>query len=171
VLKNNLPEAKFVRNHRHRTPIVVYPAAEGQYFFPNFSKFNVNYETVRDSLDYYGNAGSAPQNRNTDDRQRQLFGGGTLRCWCRWHHQENLSESRAPRCSTTGRDLTKMAEVTSRPYRGPRKEIERVAPDLSRRKRITHPHQAWRGKTAIARPSPCASSEKKVSRVFSTSAW
>ena len=139
------------------------------------SKFNVNYETVRDSLDYHGAAPvtgpkAGPEADDDDDRLFQGQGGrgqgaqggatGTRRAG---------EKSKTPVLDNFGRDLTKMAEEDKLdPIVGREKEIERVAQVLSRRKKnnpilIGEPGV---GKTAIAEGLALRIIQKKVSRVL-----
>ena len=145
------------------------------------SKFNVNYETVRDSLDYHGAAPNpAPKaGPEADDDDDRLFGqgqgsgrgqgnqgggqgnqGGTRKAG---------EKSRTPVLDNFGRDLTKLAEDDKLdPIVGREKEIERVAQVLSRRKKnnpilIGEPGV---GKTAIAEGLALRIIQKKVSRVL-----
>lgn len=122
------------------------------------SKFNVNYETVRDSLDYHGNATPAAKAPDTDDDDNdRLFGGQQGRGQGAGNAPGGAKKvgekSRTPVLDNFGRDLTKMAEDDKLdPIVGREKEIERVAQILSRRKKnnpilIGEPGV---GKTAIA---------------------
>ena len=139
------------------------------------SKFNVNYETVRDSLDYHGNASPTPKaGPDTDDDDNdKLFGssgpgarGGAAGAGAAKKPGE---KSRTPVLDNFGRDLTKMAEDDKLdPIVGREKEIERVAQILSRRKKnnpilIGEPGV---GKTAIAEGLALRIIQKKVSRVL-----
>jgi len=143
------------------------------------SKFSVNYETVRDSLDYHGTAGATantPQSRkpDTDDDDDRLFGqgqGGPGRAQGgNPAGAKNAGQkSRTPVLDNFGRDLTKLAEDDKLdPIVGREKEIERVAQVLSRRKKnnpilIGEPGV---GKTAIAEGLALRIIQKKVSRVL-----
>ncbi|MFC6224795.1 ATP-dependent Clp protease ATP-binding subunit [Hymenobacter artigasi] len=141
------------------------------------SKFNVNYETVRDSLDYHGNAGAAPQNRTPDtddDDNDKLFGssgpgGRGAGTGAGAGAKKPGEKSRTPVLDNFGRDLTKLAEDDKLdPIVGREKEIERVAQILSRRKKnnpilIGEPGV---GKTAIAEGLALRIIQKKVSRVL-----
>jgi ATP-dependent Clp protease ATP-binding subunit ClpC len=146
------------------------------------SKFNVNYETVRDSLDYHGAApgttGPKAERPDTDDDDDRLFGQGQ---GGRGQGQGNQGaggaagtrkageKSRTPVLDNFGRDLTKLAEDDKLdPIVGREKEIERVAQVLSRRKKnnpilIGEPGV---GKTAIAEGLALRIIQKKVSRVL-----
>jgi ATP-dependent Clp protease ATP-binding subunit ClpC len=143
------------------------------------SKFNVNYETVRDSLDYHGTAGgNQPQNRTPDtddDDNDKLFGGSQGRGGQGAQGGQGGAtrkageKSRTPVLDNFGRDLTKLAEEDKLdPIVGREKEIERVAQILSRRKKnnpilIGEPGV---GKTAIAEGLALRIIQKKVSRVL-----
>ena len=141
------------------------------------SKFNVNYETVRDSLDYHGAAPttSPKAGPDTDDDDDRLFGqgqgagrgqGGAGNAGAAKKPGE---KSRTPVLDNFGRDLTKLAEEDKLdPIVGREKEIERVAQVLSRRKKnnpilIGEPGV---GKTAIAEGLALRIIQKKVSRVL-----
>ncbi|AYA37123.1 ATP-dependent Clp protease ATP-binding subunit [Hymenobacter oligotrophus] len=134
------------------------------------SKFNVNYEAVRDSLDYHGNTShnptSGPSDTDDDDNDK-LFGSskssGSAAA------KKPGEKSRTPVLDNFGRDLTKLAEDDKLdPIVGREKEIERVAQILSRRKKnnpilIGEPGV---GKTAIAEGLALRIVQKKVSRVL-----
>ncbi|GAA4373496.1 ATP-dependent Clp protease ATP-binding subunit [Hymenobacter koreensis] len=135
------------------------------------SKFNVNYEAVRDSLDYHG-TGSTSQNPTSgpsdtdDDDNDKLFGSSKSSSGTAKKPGE---KSRTPVLDNFGRDLTKLAEDDKLdPIVGREKEIERVAQILSRRKKnnpilIGEPGV---GKTAIAEGLALRIVQKKVSRVL-----
>ena len=136
------------------------------------SKFNVNYESVRDSLDYHGNTANNPTNgpEADDDDNDRLFGGsGSGRGGAGAAPKKGNEKSRTPVLDNFGRDLTKMAEEDKLdPIVGREKEIERVAQILSRRKKnnpilIGEPGV---GKTAIAEGLALRIIQKKVSRVL-----
>ncbi|WP_019947677.1 ATP-dependent Clp protease ATP-binding subunit [Hymenobacter aerophilus] len=136
------------------------------------SKFNVNYESVRDSLDYHGNAANNPTSgpEADDDDNDRLFGsGGSGRGGAGATPKKGNDKSRTPVLDNFGRDLTKMAEDDKLdPIVGREKEIERVAQILSRRKKnnpilIGEPGV---GKTAIAEGLALRIVQKKVSRVL-----
>ncbi|UPL49927.1 ATP-dependent Clp protease ATP-binding subunit [Hymenobacter sublimis] len=138
------------------------------------SKFNVNYESVRDSLDYHGNTANNPTNgpEADDDDNDRLFGsGGQGRggAGAGAAPKKGNEKSRTPVLDNFGRDLTKLAEEDKLdPIVGREKEIERVAQILSRRKKnnpilIGEPGV---GKTAIAEGLALRIIQKKVSRVL-----
>jgi len=145
------------------------------------SKFNVNYETVRDSLDYHGAApGNGPkaEKPDTDDDDDRLFGqgqgggrgqGNQGGQGAQGGARKAGEKSRTPVLDNFGRDLTKLAEEDKLdPIVGREKEIERVAQVLSRRKKnnpilIGEPGV---GKTAIAEGLALRIIQKKVSRVL-----
>ncbi|MBC8082183.1 MAG: ATP-dependent Clp protease ATP-binding subunit, partial [Hymenobacter sp.] len=137
------------------------------------SKFNVNYESVRDSLDYHGNTANNPTSgpEADDDDNDRLFGGGTGRggAGAGAAPKKGTEKSRTPVLDNFGRDLTKLAEDDKLdPIVGREKEIERVAQILSRRKKnnpilIGEPGV---GKTAIAEGLALRIIQKKVSRVL-----
>lgn len=131
------------------------------------SKFNINYEAIRDSLDYHTNNPTGSSDTDGDDDSDKLFGGtgsskaGTVK--------KPGEKSRTPVLDNFGRDLTKLAEDDKLdPIVGREKEIERVAQVLSRRKKnnpilIGEPGV---GKTAIAEGLALRIVQKKVSRVL-----
>ncbi|NVO30499.1 ATP-dependent Clp protease ATP-binding subunit [Hymenobacter lapidiphilus] len=136
------------------------------------SKFNVNYESVRDSLDYHGNTANNPTSgpeADDDDNDRLFGGGGAGRSGAGATPKKGNDKSRTPVLDNFGRDLTKMAEDDKLdPIVGREKEIERVAQILSRRKKnnpilIGEPGV---GKTAIAEGLALRIVQKKVSRVL-----
>ncbi|MFD2786064.1 ATP-dependent Clp protease ATP-binding subunit [Hymenobacter rubripertinctus] len=137
------------------------------------SKFNVNYESVRDSLDYHGNTANNPTSgpEADDDDNDRLFGGtgGRGGAGAGATPKKGNDKSRTPVLDNFGRDLTKMAEEDKLdPIVGREKEIERVAQILSRRKKnnpilIGEPGV---GKTAIAEGLALRIIQKKVSRVL-----
>lgn len=131
------------------------------------AKFNVNYEAIRDSLDYQNNNPMASSDTDDDNDNDKLFGssssskGSTAK--------KPGEKSRTPVLDNFGRDLTKLAEDDKLdPIVGREKEIERVAQVLSRRKKnnpilIGEPGV---GKTAIAEGLALRIVQKKVSRVL-----
>lgn len=138
------------------------------------SKFNVNYESVRDSLDYHGNTANNPTSgpEADDDDNDRLFGGsgqGRSGAGAGAAPKKGNEKSRTPVLDNFGRDLTKLAEEDKLdPIVGREKEIERVAQMLSRRKKnnpilIGEPGV---GKTAIAEGLALRIIQKKVSRVL-----
>ena len=143
------------------------------------SKFNVNYESARDSLDYHGNATTTTAKKapdTDDDDNDRLFGGQGSQRGGQGQSQGGASgtkrageKSRTPVLDNFGRDLTKLAEDDKLdPIVGREKEIERVAQILSRRKKnnpilIGEPGV---GKTAIAEGLALRIIQKKVSRVL-----
>jgi ATP-dependent Clp protease ATP-binding subunit ClpC len=131
------------------------------------SKFNINYEAIRDSLDYHTNNPSASSDTGDDDDSDKLFGSaGASKTGAAKKPGE---KSRTPVLDNFGRDLTKLAEDDKLdPIVGREKEIERVAQVLSRRKKnnpilIGEPGV---GKTAIAEGLALRIVQKKVSRVL-----
>ena len=114
------------------------------------AKFNVNYEIVKEMLEYQS-SGTKPHAgpETDDDDERGMFGGGSQQ----GKDPKSAEKSRTPVLDNFGRDLTKMAELGKLdPIVGREKEIERVAQVLSRRKKnnpvlIGEPGV---GKTAIA---------------------
>ncbi|MEZ4904210.1 MAG: ATP-dependent Clp protease ATP-binding subunit [Spirosomataceae bacterium] len=130
------------------------------------SKFNVNYEIVKEMLEYQSSGTQPHAGPDTDDDdERGMFGSGAQQ----GKDPKNAEKSRTPVLDNFGRDLTKMAEVGKLdPIVGREKEIERVAQVLSRRKKnnpvlIGEPGV---GKTAIAEGLALRIVQKKVSRVL-----
>jgi ATP-dependent Clp protease ATP-binding subunit ClpC len=130
-------------------------------------RFNVNYEVIKEMLEYQS-SGTRPtmgsETEDNDDERAGMFGGGAS-----GKESKTSEKSRTPVLDNFGRDLTKMAEVGKLdPIVGREKEIERVAQILSRRKKnnpilIGEPGV---GKTAIAEGLALRIVEKKVSRVL-----
>ena len=132
------------------------------------AKFNVNYEIVKEMLEYQssGTTPRAAAEADDDDERSGMFGGGGA---ASGKDPKSAEKSRTPVLDNFGRDLTKMAEVGKLdPIVGREKEIERVAQILSRRKKnnpvlIGEPGV---GKTAIAEGLALRIVQKKVSRVL-----
>jgi ATP-dependent Clp protease ATP-binding subunit ClpC len=133
------------------------------------AKFNVNYEIVKEMLEYQssGTTPRAAAEADDDDERSGMFGGGSGSASGK--DPKSTEKSRTPVLDNFGRDLTKMAEVGKLdPIVGREKEIERVAQILSRRKKnnpvlIGEPGV---GKTAIAEGLALRIVQKKVSRVL-----
>ncbi|WP_161890313.1 ATP-dependent Clp protease ATP-binding subunit [Pontibacter russatus] len=132
------------------------------------AKFNVNYEAIRDSLDYHSNNPLASSDTDDSDDSDKLFGSSSSRAGSSASKKAG-EKSRTPVLDNFGRDLTKLAEEDKLdPIVGREKEIERVAQVLSRRKKnnpilIGEPGV---GKTAIAEGLALRIIQKKVSRVL-----
>ncbi len=132
-------------------------------------KFEVNYETVKNLLEYHlQNPVAGPDTEDDPDDSGKMFGGGSSSRDS--NNPRNTTEkSRTPVLDNFGRDLTRMAEDDKLdPIIGREKEIERVAQILSRRKKnnpilIGEPGV---GKTAIAEGLALRIVQKKVSRVL-----
>ncbi len=133
------------------------------------NKFNVNYEIIKEMLEYQS-SGSRPvmgPETDDDDNERSMFSGGGS--GGAGKDPKGSEKSRTPVLDNFGRDLTKLAEVGKLdPIVGREKEIERVAQILSRRKKnnpilIGEPGV---GKTAIAEGLALRIVQKKVSRVL-----
>ncbi|MCX6215156.1 ATP-dependent Clp protease ATP-binding subunit [Spirosoma sp.] len=133
------------------------------------NKFNVNYEVIKEMLEYQS-TGSRPtmaSDTDDDDNDRGMFGGSSSSSSGK--DPKGSEKSRTPVLDNFGRDLTKLAEVGKLdPIVGREKEIERVAQILSRRKKnnpilIGEPGV---GKTAIAEGLALRIVQKKVSRVL-----
>jgi len=134
------------------------------------NKFNVNYEIIKEMLEYQS-SGSRPvmgPETDDDDNERSMFSGGSGSSGS-GKDPKGAEKSRTPVLDNFGRDLTKLAEVGKLdPIVGREKEIERVAQILSRRKKnnpilIGEPGV---GKTAIAEGLALRIVQKKVSRVL-----
>ena len=134
------------------------------------SKFDINYDTIKEMLENQADAGRAPRARaeaeDGDDDGSKLFGSSNPGAGA---SKPGAEKSRTPVLDNFGRDLTKMAEDDKLdPIIGREKEIERVAQILSRRKKnnpilIGEPGV---GKTAIAEGLALRIVQKKVSRVL-----
>lgn len=135
-------------------------------------KFDVNYDVVKELLEYQTENPSASSDTDDgdDDSGSRLFSGGSGSSSGRSEAGSKSGEkSRTPVLDNFGRDLTKLAEDNKLdPIVGREKEIERVAQILSRRKKnnpilIGEPGV---GKTAIAEGLALRIVQKKVSRVL-----
>ncbi|MDH4090663.1 MAG: ATP-dependent Clp protease ATP-binding subunit [Cyclobacteriaceae bacterium] len=129
------------------------------------NKFDVNYETVKEMLEYQSEGPMASQDTDDpDDDSSKIFGSGGS-----GKEKKGTEKSRTPVLDNFGRDLTRLAEDNKLdPIVGREKEIERVAQILSRRKKnnpilIGEPGV---GKTAIAEGLALRIIQKKVSRVL-----
>ncbi|MBX9851432.1 MAG: ATP-dependent Clp protease ATP-binding subunit [Cytophagaceae bacterium] len=131
-------------------------------------KFEVNYDVIKELLEYHVNNPSA-QGGDTDEGDEdssRIFGssGSSGK-----ESSKTTEKSRTPVLDNFGRDLTKLADDGKLdPIVGREKEIERVAQILSRRKKnnpilIGEPGV---GKTAIAEGLALRIVQKKVSRVL-----
>src|SRR5690606_32302318 len=115
------------------------------------NKFDVNYETVKEMLEYQNETPMASSDTDDpDDDSSKIFGSGSA---AGGKEKKGTEKSRTPVLDNFGRDLTRLAEDNKLdPIVGREKEIERVAQILSRRKKnnpilIGEPGV---GKTAIA---------------------
>jgi len=129
-------------------------------------KFEVNYEVVKELLEYQtDNPMASSETDDPDDDSSRIFGGSSSSK----EGGKSSEKSRTPVLDNFGRDLTKLAEEDKLdPIVGREKEIERVAQILSRRKKnnpilIGEPGV---GKTAIAEGLALRIIQKKVSRVL-----
>jgi ATP-dependent Clp protease ATP-binding subunit ClpC len=129
------------------------------------NKFDVNYETVKEMLEYQNEGPMASSDTDDpDDDSSKIFGAGGA-----GKEKKGAEKSRTPVLDNFGRDLTRLAEDNKLdPIVGREKEIERVAQILSRRKKnnpilIGEPGV---GKTAIAEGLALRIIQKKVSRVL-----
>src|SRR5688572_19763515 len=135
------------------------------------NKFDVNYETVKEMLEYQAEGPQAASDTDDpDDDSSRIFGAGSTGGGAGTGKEKKGAEkSRTPVLDNFGRDLTKAAEEGRLdPIVGREKEIERVAQILSRRKKnnpilIGEPGV---GKTAIAEGLALRIIQKKVSRVL-----
>jgi ATP-dependent Clp protease ATP-binding subunit ClpC len=132
------------------------------------NKFDVNYETVKEMLEYQNEGPMASQDTDDpDDDSSKIFGSGGA--GNPGKEKKGVEKSRTPVLDNFGRDLTRLAEDNRLdPIVGREKEIERVAQILSRRKKnnpilIGEPGV---GKTAIAEGLALRIIQKKVSRVL-----
>ncbi|PIQ50006.1 MAG: Clp protease ClpC [Cytophagales bacterium CG12_big_fil_rev_8_21_14_0_65_40_12] len=134
-------------------------------------KFDVNYEVVKEMLEYQTDSDGPMASSDTDDSDEEsskMFGGGSGSTGDKPGNKGN-EKSRTPVLDNFGRDLTKYAEEDKLdPIVGREKEIERVAQILSRRKKnnpilIGEPGV---GKSAIAEGLALRIIQKKVSRVL-----
>lgn len=132
------------------------------------NKFDVNYETVKEMLEYQNETPMASSDTDDpDDDSSKIFGSGSSAAGGK--EKKGTEKSRTPVLDNFGRDLTRLAEDNKLdPIVGREKEIERVAQILSRRKKnnpilIGEPGV---GKTAIAEGLALRIIQKKVSRVL-----
>ena len=129
-------------------------------------KFDVNYDVVKELLEYQSDHPVASSDTDdADEDSSRIFGGGSGS----GRETKGSEKSRTPVLDNFGRDLTKLADDDKLdPIVGREKEIERVAQILSRRKKnnpilIGEPGV---GKTAIAEGLALRITQKKVSRVL-----
>jgi len=134
------------------------------------SKFDVNYEVVKEMLEYQSeNPTASSDTDDPDEDSSKMFGGGSGSAGSSSKEKKGAEKSRTPVLDNFGRDLTRLAEDNKLdPIVGREKEIERVAQILSRRKKnnpilIGEPGV---GKTAIAEGLALRIIQKKVSRVL-----
>ena len=132
-------------------------------------KFDVNYDVVKELLEYQSeNPVGTSETDDDDDEPSRMFGGESGSGGSK-ESKSGSEKSRTPVLDNFGRDLTKFAEEGKLdPIVGREKEIERVAQILSRRKKnnpvlIGEPGV---GKTAIAEGLALRIVQKKVSRVL-----
>jgi ATP-dependent Clp protease ATP-binding subunit ClpC len=133
------------------------------------NKFDVNYETVKEMLEYQNESPMASSDTDDpDDDSSKIFGSSGSGA-AGGKEKKGTEKSRTPVLDNFGRDLTRLAEDNKLdPIVGREKEIERVAQILSRRKKnnpilIGEPGV---GKTAIAEGLALRIIQKKVSRVL-----
>src|SRR5690606_25984774 len=98
------------------------------------NKFDVNYETVKEMLEYQNEGPMASSDTDDpDDDSSKIFGAGAGSAG---KEKKGTEKSRTPVLDNFGRDLTRLAEDNKLdPIVGREKEIERVAQILSRRKK------------------------------------
>ena len=131
-------------------------------------RMDVNYDVVREMLEYQADSPMAASETEDDDSSK-MFGGGEGPSGGGKESARGGEKSRTPVLDNFGRDLTKLAEEQKLdPIVGREKEIERVAQVLSRRKKnnpilIGEPGV---GKTAIAEGLALRIVQKKVSRIL-----
>jgi len=131
-------------------------------------KFDVNYEVVKEMLEYQTEnpMATSSDTDEPDEESSRMFGSSSSG---RESTAKGAEKSKTPVLDNFGRDLTKYAEEDKLdPIVGRDKEIERVAQILSRRKKnnpilIGEPGV---GKTAIAEGLALRIIQKKVSRVL-----
>ena len=133
-------------------------------------KFDVNYDVVKELLDYQTeNPMASSDTDEPDDDSSKIFGSGSSGSG---KEKKGSEKSRTPVLDNFGRDLTKLAEENKMdPIVGREKEIERVAQILSRRKKnnpilIGEPGV---GKTAIAEGLALKISEGDVPDILKSS--
>jgi len=128
------------------------------------SKFNVDYNVVKEEIEYTGGNDTffeLPGSNPDDDQEENQFGNAPKK--------PIDTKSKTPVLDNFGRDLSRMAEDGKLdPIIGRDKEIERVSQILSRRKKnnpilIGEPGV---GKSAIAEGLALRIAQKKVSRVL-----
>ena len=134
-------------------------------------KFDVNYEVVKEMLEYQSDnpIASSDTDEPEEESGRMFSGGGSGSGSSDRPASKGSEKSRTPVLDNFGRDLTKYAEDDKLdPIVGREKEIERVGQILSRRKKnnpilIGEPGV---GKSAIAEGLALRIIQKKVSRVL-----
>ena len=133
-------------------------------------KFDVNYDVVKELLEYQTeNPMASSDTDEPDDDSSRIFGGSGSGSGKSESGVKSGEKSRTPVLDNFGRDLTRYAEENKLdPIVGRENEIERVAQILSRRKKnnpvlIGEPGV---GKTAIAEGLALRIVQKKVSRVL-----
>ncbi len=132
-------------------------------------KFDVNYDVVKELLEYQTENPMASSDTDDPDEDSSKLFGSTPGGSSGGKEKKGGEKSRTPVLDNFGRDLTKLAEDDKLdPIVGREKEIERVAQILSRRKKnnpilIGEPGV---GKTAIAEGLALRIVQKKVSRVL-----
>jgi len=133
-------------------------------------KFDVNYEVVKEMLEYQSdNPIASSDTDEPEEESGRMFSGGGSGGGGERPSGKGSEKSRTPVLDNFGRDLTKYAEDDKLdPIVGRDKEIERVGQILSRRKKnnpilIGEPGV---GKSAIAEGLALRIIQKKVSRVL-----
>lgn len=170
VLKITYLEAKIFKSALIGTEHLLLSILRDEDSIPTqiLSQHNVNYDVVKELLEYQAESPKAgPDTDDPDDDQSRVFGSSSSRGES--SSGKGAEKSKTPVLDNFGRDLTKLAEDDKLdPIVGREKEIERVAQILSRRKKnnpilIGEPGV---GKTAIAEGLALRIVQKKVSRVL-----
>jgi ATP-dependent Clp protease ATP-binding subunit ClpC len=170
VLKITYLEAKIFKSALIGTEHLLLSILRDEDSIPTqiLSQHNVNYDVVKELLEYQAESPKAgPDTDDPDDDQSRVFGSSSSRAES--SSGKGAEKSKTPVLDNFGRDLTKLAEDDKLdPIVGREKEIERVAQILSRRKKnnpilIGEPGV---GKTAIAEGLALRIVQKKVSRVL-----
>ena len=169
MLKNTYLEAKIFKSQLIGTEHLLLSILrdEDNIATQILEKFDVNYDVVKELLEYQTeNPMASSDTDEPDDDSSKIFGSGSSGSG---KEKKGSEKSRTPVLDNFGRDLTKLAEENKMdPIVGREKEIERVAQNLSRRKKnnpilIGEPGV---GKTAIAEGLALRIVQKKVSRVL-----
>lgn len=169
VLKVTYLEAKFFKSDLIKTEHLLLSLLRDKDNLSSqiLEKHDVNYEIVKEMLDFHFNNPQAARSADDDDDMESAF--ESTGASSKDTSKAGTEKSKTPVLDNFGRDLTKYAEEGKLdPIVGREKEIERVAQILSRRKKnnpilIGEPGV---GKTAIAEGLALRIIQKKVSRVL-----